>query len=294
MIPDDRSLPPKYRVDTMRFRALGIGSRESVMDNGDADPVLVERRERVVWLTLNRPKRMNAVNQALYEQLTAAVRAADRDPEVRVIVLTGSGRAFCAGADLKAHAETDRTNRERRQYARNAQRANLALQRCTKPVVAAVNGPAIGAGLELALSCDFIIVAADAKLRFPELALGTFVGGGVTYTLPERVGMARARELLLLGEFFSGEQAAALGLANRAVDGTRVAELVTVLASRLASQAPVPVRLLKRLLRRGRRWSRREILAAEARALAECMATDDWQEGLIAFGEKRPALYRGH
>jgi enoyl-CoA hydratase len=256
-------------------------------------PVLVERRGRALWLTLNRPERLNAVSQALYEQLAAGVQEAESDTEVRVVVLTGAGRAFCAGADLKAHAETERTDRERREYARAAQRANLALQRCSKPVIAAVNGHAIGGGLELALSCDFIVVAADAKLRFPELTLGTFVGGGVTYTLPERVGMARARELLLLGDFFTGEQAAGLGLANRATAAEQVAELATALAERLALQAPIPMAHAKRLLRRARRLSRRGVMAEEARALAECMATEDWKEGLMANREKRVPEYRG-
>lgn len=256
-------------------------------------PVLTERRGAALWITLNRPDRLNAVSQPLYEQLAQAVRDGERDPETRVLVLTGAGRAFCAGADLKAHAESERTDRERRDYARAAQSANLALQRCVKPVVAAVNGHAIGGGLELALSCDFIIVASEAKLRFPELALGTFVGGGVTHTLPERVGMARAKELLLLGDFFSGDQAAALGLANRAVAGDQVPALATALAERLAGQAPIPVAHAKRLLRRARRMSRRGVMAAEARALAECMATEDWREGIVAHREKRAPEYRG-
>ena len=256
-------------------------------------PVLTERRGAALWMTLNRPDRLNAVSQPLYEQLAAAVREGESDPGMRVLVLTGAGRAFCAGADLKAHAESEHTDRERREYARVAQRANLALQRSSRPVVAAVNGHAIGAGLELALSCDFIIVASEAKLRFPELALGTFVGGGVTYTLPERVGMARAKELLLLGDFFSGEQAAALGLANRAVASDQVDVLATALANRLAAQAPIPMAHAKRLLRRARRLSRRSVMSAEARALAECMATEDWKEGILAHREKRAPEYRG-
>ncbi|MGD8277984.1 MAG: enoyl-CoA hydratase/isomerase family protein [Gemmatimonadota bacterium] len=181
----------------------------------------------------------------------------------------------------------------RKRSGRSGSGANLALQRCRKPVIAAVNGPAVGAGLELALSCDFILVATDAKLRFPELALGTFVGGGVTHTLPERVGMARARELLLLGDFFSGEQAAAIGLANRAAPAEQIAELAAALAERLARQAPIPVAHAKRLLRRARRLSRRGLMAEEARALAECMGTEDWKEGIAAQREKRAPGYEG-
>jgi enoyl-CoA hydratase len=263
------------------------------METSVEQPVIVERRDAAVWLTLNRPDRLNAVSQPMYEQLVSAVRDAESDDGVRVLVVTGAGRAFCAGADLKAHEAAERTDRERRDYGRAAQRANLALQRGRKPVIAAVNGPAIGAGLELALSCDFILVASDAKLRFPELALGTFVGGGVTYTLPERVGMARAKELLLLGDFFTGEQAVAIGLANRAAPAERIVELAEALAERLARQAPIPMGHAKRQLRRAHRLGRRQVMAAEARALAECMGTQDWKEGIVAQREKRAPEYQG-
>jgi len=256
-------------------------------------PVKVERRGEVAWLTLNRPDRLNAVNLELYVGLTEAVRGVDRDEGIRAIVLTGAGRAFCAGADLKAHAGSTMTQRQRRRYARWAQRANLALQRSRKPVVAAVHGPAVGAGLELALSCDFIIVAAEARLRLPEVSLATFVGGGVTYTLPERVGMTHAKELILLGDFFTGERAAQIGLANRVVPAAEVHSAAVDLADRLARQAPMSVALAKRLLRRASRSGRRAAMEAEARALERCMATDDWMEGILAFREKRPPRYTG-
>jgi enoyl-CoA hydratase len=244
-------------------------------------------------LTLNRPDRLNAVSERLYGALLDGVRRAEKDESVRAVVVTGSGRAFCAGADLKAHAESEAGLKQRRRYARAAERANRALQRCSKPVIAAVNGHAVGGGLELALSCDFMIVAAEAKLRFPELSLGTFVGGGVSYTLPERVGVTRARELLLLGDFFSGTDAAATGLANRAVASAHVATVSAALAERLAAQAPIPLRLARRLLRRAQRMGRGAVMAAETRALVQCMGTEDWKEGVVAFREKRPPRYTG-
>ncbi len=263
------------------------------MLDAESVPVLYEVRGTGAWLTLNRPARLNAVNEALYDALMTGIRQAEDDAAVRVVVMTGAGRAFCAGADLKAHAEAEPALKQRRSYARSAERANRALQRCSKPTVAAVNGHAIGAGLELALSCDFMIVATEAKLRFPELALGTFFGGGVLYTLPERVGLSRARELLFLGDFFSGAEAAAMGLANRAVAIAHVASVATALADRLAAQAPIPLELARRLLRRSRRMGRDAVMAAETRALMRCFESEDWKEGMVAFREKRPPRYTG-
>jgi enoyl-CoA hydratase len=274
-------------------RAEPAGRVVTEASGGEAEPVLYEVRGSAAWLTLNRPDRLNAVSERLYGALLDGVRRAEKDESVRAVVVTGSGRAFCAGADLKAHAESEAGLKQRRRYARAAERANRALQRCSKPVIAAVNGHAVGGGLELALSCDFMIVAAEAKLRFPELSLGTFVGGGVSYTLPERVGVTRARELLLLGDFFSGTDAAATGLANRAVASAHVATVSAALAERLAAQAPIPLRLARRLLRRAQRMGRGAVMAAETRALVQCMGTEDWKEGVVAFREKRPPRYTG-
>jgi enoyl-CoA hydratase len=256
-------------------------------------PVLVSRDGTVLWITLNRPDRLNAVSLELYEILAEVVRRADVEPSIRCLVLTGAGRAFCAGADLKAHAASPMPDRDRRRYGRAAQRANRMLQRCGKPVVAAVNGAAVGAGLELALSCDFIVVADDAKLRLPELVVGTFFGGGLAHTLTQRVGFTRAKELLFLGDFFSGANAAATGLANMAVPGVSVMETARAIAQRLAERAPVPMRLAKRLLHRAPRLTRRAVMREEERALVACMATKDWAEGIAAQRERRSPRYLG-
>ncbi|HUF50429.1 MAG TPA: enoyl-CoA hydratase/isomerase family protein [Longimicrobiales bacterium] len=263
------------------------------MDEAEPAPVLTSRDGAILWIQLNRPDRLNAVSRPLYELLTDTVADADADLSVRVVVLTGTGRAFCAGADLKAHAAGPPSPQERRQYARSAQRANRTLQTCGKPVIAAVNGAAVGAGLELALSCDFMVAAADAKLRLPELALGTFFGGGVAHTLPQRVGLGKARELLFLGDFFTGADAAAMGLALAAVSAESLEDTVRSLATKLAERAPAPVRLAKQLLRRAPRMSLRAVLREEERALLQCMATRDWAEGAAAMAEKRAPRYTG-
>ena len=249
---------------------------------------------RVLVLRLNRPSRLNAVNTELYETLERAVEQAVTDLEVRCIVLTGEGRAFCAGADLKAHSEQGPpVGPARAQYIDLAQRTNYLLQVCRIPIIAAVNGPAVGAGLELALSADFMVVAEDAKLRLPELVLGTFVGGGAVYTLAERVGVAKAREIMYLGEFFSGKDAFEMGLAYRAVPVEQVEDCALELANRLVAVAPLSFARAKELVGPAGGPHRLEALEDEAEALDELFGTKDWQEGLKAFREGRPPDFTG-
>jgi enoyl-CoA hydratase len=266
------------------------GGREDEAARSEA-PLLVERDGAVTTLVLNRPARLNAVSEELYASLLTALRTQAADATVRAVIVTGAGRGFCVGADLKAHADTERDAEWRRRYIALAQRCNRALQRVPKPVVAAVNGHAVGAGLELALSCDLVVVSRQAKLRLPEVALGTFVGGGITRTLVRRAGQARANELLMLCDFFDADDAASWGLINRAVEAADVLETARALAARLASHAPVSMRHVKRLLHAS--YSPSRVLRAEAAALEACMATEDWREGVRAFEEKREPRYTG-
>lgn len=256
-------------------------------------PLLSHREGPVRILTLNRPDRLNAVSLPLYRALAEAVDGAADEPDLRAIVITGAGRAFCVGADLKAHGDEEPGPEERRRYVLAAQEANRALQEGPLPVVAAVNGHAVGAGLELALSADFMVVARDAKLRLPEVALGTFFGGGVSYTLPARVGALRARELLLLARFLSGEEAVARGLATEAADAADVLSRALELARELAAMAPVSLRRARQLLREAPGRPAAEVRELEAEALLECMETEDWREGIRAFSEKRPPRFEG-
>jgi enoyl-CoA hydratase len=262
-------------------------------DPRETDPVLVRRDGPVVTLTLNRPDRLNAVSQRLYDRLIEELRRADHDREVRCVVLTGAGRAFCAGADLKAHLERPLTGEERVRYTTSAQEANRLLQQGRTPVVAAVNGHAIGAGLELALSSDFTIVAKDAKLRLPEVALGTFIGGGVAYTLAERVGVLKAREIIYFGDFFLGAEAARVGIANVAVPTDEVLTRAWRWADRLAAQAPLSLAAAKRLIGPAGTMSRAEALEQERAALEEIFTSSDWREGVDAYREGREPRYRG-
>lgn len=244
-------------------------------------------------LTLNRPDRLNAVSLPMYERLRAELTAASDDRSVRCVVLTGQGRAFCVGADLKAHGEGPPTGEQRSRYVRTAQEVNRLIQTGPKPVVAAVNGHAIGGGLEMALSSDFMVAAEEAKLRFPEIGLGTFVGGGTVYTLAERVGTLKARELIFLGDFFLGKEAAAMGVAWKSVPADRVLEESMALALRLAEKAPIPMAFAKRLIGPAGTMPREEALRLEAEALEHVFGTRDWKEGVEAYAEKRTPRYTG-
>jgi len=263
------------------------------MADVSAGPVLSRVDGPVLTLTLNRPERLNAVSQELYDGLIAELKRAGETPAIRCVLLTGAGRAFCAGADLKAHAERPMTVEERARYTASAQEANRLLQLGTVPVVAAVNGPAVGGGLELALSSDFMIVADDAKLRLPEVALGTFIGGGVSYTLVERVGALKARELVYLGDFFLGSEAAELGIANVAVPAADVLSTARAWAERLAELAPLSLSAAKSLIGPAGAMSREEALDRERIALERIFGSADWREGVDAYREGRPPRYRG-
>ncbi|MYE34192.1 MAG: enoyl-CoA hydratase/isomerase family protein [Gemmatimonadales bacterium] len=254
---------------------------------------MVEAEGPVRILRLNRPHRLNAVSLPMYEALETELARIGADFETRVVIVTGTGRGFCSGADLKAHRDHEASRAERHAYIETSQRVFRALQTLPQPVVAAVNGHAIGAGCELALSCDFVLVAEEAKLRMPEVALGTFIGGGTAYTLRRRVGHARAAELILLGRYFTPQEAGAWGLANEVLPAGEVLPAALELAGRLARNAPISMRLAKRLLDRAESVDAEEALRLEAEALFTCMASEDWREGLRAFAEKRDPVYRG-
>lgn len=252
--------------------------------------LVTELETPVATLTLHRPSRLNAVTRGMYERIVDAFDRIRQNSDIRAVILTGSGRAFCAGADLKAHGAHDMSERDREVYAGSGQAACRAMLECTRPVIAAVNGHAIGAGLEMALAADLIVVAEDSKLRFPELGLGTFVGGGATMTLVRRAGITRAKELVMLGRFFNGRDAVAMGLANESLPAPKVIARARALAEELATKAPVPMGWAKRLFQD---WDLDRTMEKETEALLECMRTGDWTEGIHAFEEKREPRFRG-
>ncbi|GCE41635.1 enoyl-CoA hydratase/isomerase family protein [Rhodococcus sp. USK10] len=253
--------------------------------------VLATRSGSTATLALNRPDRLNAVSEELYQTLIDELVAADSDPDVRAVVITGAGRAFCVGADLKAHKSGTRSREEQARYLDLGQRVCEQIQSMDTPVVAAVNGYALGAGAEMAVSADFLVVAEDAQLGFPEVSIGTFVGGGVTNRLPRLVGLRRATDMLILGERFTGAEAVEWGLAHSAVAADALLDAAHALADTLAGKAPLSLARMKAALRRNDPLD--VVLETEPQELLALMGTQDWAEGVAAFAERRTPIFQG-
>lgn len=246
----------------------------------------------VAEIRLNRPQRLNAVTQQLYAELCDALGRAEADRDTRVVLLTGEGRAFCSGADLKEH-KAGRSAFDRRQYLQGEQLACRRLLQLERPVVAAVNGYALGAGAEIAIACDFLVMAENARIGLPEVSLGTYLGGGVTWLLPRLVGLARARELVFLGERIGAEEAVRIGLANRSFPDAGFLDAAREFARRIAAKAPLSMRLAKRHLNFAAEGTLDAALAAELEGMTFVATTRDCQEGIDAFAEKRAPVFRG-
>lgn len=245
-------------------------------------------------IRMNRPHRLNAVIEQLYDDILSALLLAEKNPEVRVIVLTGEGRAFCVGADLKEHNNNERSDFEKRQYLIKANDVCQRLRMISKPVIAAVNGYALGAGAEMAVSSDFIVMQEDAQIGFPEISIGTFLGGGVTNLLPQLVGLAKARELIFTGNRIGGNEAVRIGLAAISAAGDTFEIEVAEFADRIGGGAPLSMSLAKEHLNTSQSRDYETALVTELEGIRACMTTSDWREGIVAFSEKRKPEFTGN
>lgn len=252
--------------------------------------VLRERREGVFLLTLNRPERLNALTGALLDELHGALREAQEDPGVRALLLTGAGRAFSAGQDL---AEFGDEKPDYEAHLRRYNRVVEAMSALEKPLVVAVNGPAAGAGMSLALWGDFRLAAAGASFTTAFVNIGLVPDSGMSFLLPRLVGLAKAQELLFLSPRLSAEEALALGLVHRVVPAERLLEEAWNLARRLAEGPTRAYALTRKLLLETYRLSLTEALALETILQGEAGRTLDHEEGVRAFREKRPPRFQG-
>jgi enoyl-CoA hydratase/carnithine racemase len=240
----------------------------------------------VARIIINRPDRRNALSWSVVRELRAACAAAKADPDVQVCVLTGAGdRAFCAGADLRErHGFSDDDWLAQRQLFR---RGFAAVRRCPLPTVAAVGGVAFGGGAELALSCDLVVAAEDARFALPEVGLGLIPGGGGTQLLARRAGRAVARDLILTGRPIEAEEALRLGVADRLVPAGKALAAALELAGELATRSPAALRLAKRAIETGADLPLEDGIEVEDRAWREAALGDDRREGVAAWNERR-------
>ncbi|HQR71313.1 MAG TPA: enoyl-CoA hydratase [Burkholderiaceae bacterium] len=251
--------------------------------------ILVETRGRVGLLTLNRPKALNALNDQLMDELGAALLAFDADDGIGAMVITGSEKAFAAGADIGAMKEWSYMDVFKSEYiSRNWE----TLRRIRKPVIAAVAGYALGGGCELAMMCDFIIAADSAKFGQPEIKLGIIPGAGGTQRLPRAVGKAKAMDLVLSARMMDAAEAERSGLVSRVVPADKLLDEALAAAAAIAGHSLPAVMMAKEAINRAYEAPLNEGMLFERRLFHSLFATSDQKEGMAAFVEKRPAKFR--
>jgi enoyl-CoA hydratase/carnithine racemase len=258
--------------------------------------VLYDVADRVATITLNRPERLNALNPGLRQELLEAVTDSDARDDVRVIVVTGAGRGFCSGGDVKAMNEANeagRTGALEDKVDPVRDKAVLAMRDASKPLIAAVNGAAAGAGMNIALACDIRIASRQARFGQTFSRRGLHPDWGGTYFLPRIVGMAKACELIFTGKMIDAGEALQLGIVSRVVEHDDLMSAALDLAKSIAAGPPIAIRLAKRAMYKSLNSSLRDALEFETYAQNICRETEDAKEGIRAFVEKREPQFRG-
>lgn len=253
--------------------------------------VLLEREDRVAILTINRPDKLNALNQQVRDDTLALLAEIENDPAIGVVVITGAGeKSFIAGADIGEFA--GRTPFDQR-HAMRSPRVFDVMASFPKPVIAMINGFCLGGGCELALSCDLRIASEKARFGQPEINLGLIPGGGGSQRLPRLVGLGQAMKMILTGEMIGAEEAKAIGLVDEVVAHADLRARTLELAAKIASKSPLAVRVAKEALRASERLAIEEGLSYERDLFCLCFSSADKEEGVAAFLEKRPARWQG-
>jgi enoyl-CoA hydratase len=253
----------------------------------DEEAVLTERRERVLLITINRPDQRNAVNAAVANGIASALETLDADPKLTLGVLTGAGKGFCAGMDLKAFVTGERPWAGDRGFAGIAQRS------ADKPLIAAIEGFAVAGGLEVALACDLIVAARGAKLGIPEVKRSLVAAGGALLRLPRVLPRTVAFELALTGDPITAERAYELGLVNRLAEPSQALAVALELAEQIAPNGPLALAATKRILTEAVDWPDSEFFSRQAEITSPVMSSEDAREGAQAFAEKRAPVWQG-
>jgi len=254
--------------------------------------LLVETRDRIARLTVNRPEKLNALSRATLQEMDRAFASFADDPEVRVVILTGAGsKAFVAGADIQEL--TQQSPREGREYARYGQELFSRIENLGKPVLAAINGYALGGGCEIALACTMRFAASTAKFGQPEVNLGIIPGYGGTQRLARLVGRGKAQELILTGDLIDAAEAHRIGLVNRVFAPEELIAGTQAVAETILSRGPLAIRYALEAIRRGLNMPLEDGLDFEATLFGVLCASEDMKEGTRAFLEKRKARFTG-
>lgn len=256
------------------------------------ESIIVKKEESIGWITLNRPHRLNTLTADMIDEMHSALNDFEADKEIKCIVLTGAGdRAFSAGADVTAF--TGLTPATAVEAASKGQALFTRLEKIGKPVIASLNGYALGGGLEMASACDFRLAAENAELGQPEMKLGLIPGWGGTQRLIRLVGMAKAKEMIMLGERISAEEGARIGLVNKVVPKAKLQEETIALARKLSDGPPIALKLAKETINFGSQVPLDIGLKMEAEAFGIVLSTKDVMEGVSAFMSKRKPEFKG-
>lgn len=253
--------------------------------------ILTEIREKIGIVTVNRPKFLNALNPETVRELTDGIKSFDDNDSIRVIVITGAGeKAFVAGADISEFPKMDKSAAH--QFAHIGHHLMQTIESARKPVIAAVNGFALGGGTELALACDFIYASENAVFGLPEVSLGLFPGFGGTQRLNKYVGLGMARELIFTGKKIKAEEGFRIGLVNKVVPQNMLMEEVLKTANEIIANSPSAIALVKEVVNKGATLPLTEGLTIEREKFSECFGTYDMKEGVTAFLEKRKPVWK--
>ncbi|OAI41187.1 enoyl-CoA hydratase [bacterium SCGC AG-212-C10] len=261
-----------------------------------ADILLFDLTDHVATITLNRPEAMNALTRELYTELEAAVRKCHSDPEVRAVIITGNGRAFCSGDDVKQimlGEQRDESTRRLRDVRPRPTPAAQAILECDKPVIAAVNGPAVGWGMDLSLFCDIRIASSAAKFGELFIKRGLVADLGGLWRLPAVVGPSKAAELLFTGDVIPADEALRIGLVSQVVEPEGLLDAARAIAAKIAANPPIAMRYMKEGLRKSRNAGMEEMGAYVGSSLAYLFTTKDHREGALSFVERREPVFRG-
>lgn len=250
--------------------------------------IILEKKDRIAKITMNRPEAMNGLDMDILHEMEAALEECENEDEIRVVVITGKGRAFSAGADLKYQLNVIAGDVVRElEFIRLVGRVTRTIYNLSKPVIAAVNGFALAGGLEILLACDLAIAADNAQIGDQHINYALLPGAGSSQRLPRLIGARKAKEYLFTGKWMSAQEAERLELVNEVVPADKLEEAVAEMAARLASKSPVTMKEMKRLVNQGLETDLHAGLEMEGQACVLHSASDDAREGLMAFVEKR-------